>query len=583
MATVADGFRYAERVVSGEIVAGELVRLACRRFLHDIEHGAERGVYFNESRAQHILDFYNFVPHVKGHLTGKPIDLMDWHIFILINLFGFVIPLIDEITSKIVLDDDGDPVYVRRFRTAYDEVARKNAKSTLSSGIGLYMTGADGEGGAEVYSAATTRDQARIVFDDAKRMIKLAAKTLGRLFGSNKLNIHQERSGSKFEPVASEANNLDGLNIHCGIVDELHAHKTRDVWDVLETATGARLQSLIFAITTAGFNKEGICYEQRDYAIKVLQNFDNPDLLSIKDDSYFALIYTLDKDDDPFDEANWPKANPGLGVCKRWDDMRRLAKKAKEQVSARVNFFTKHLNIWVQGEQAWMDMARWEKCRDSWESSDSASWPMWLGVDLANKIDISAAVKVWLAPNGDIYTKSRFWIPEGRLEACSRQQAELYKKWNEAGYLEFTDGDVVDHALIKEETLAWAGGDSMNELAYDPWSATQFGLSVAAEGAPVVEVAQTVKNLSEAMKESEAKVYAGRLHHDGNPVMTWMMSNITVKPDKNENIFPNKSTPENKIDGPVAMFIAMSRLLVNGGGEVDFLSTIDPDEDLLIL
>ncbi|HBR0320330.1 TPA: terminase large subunit [Klebsiella quasipneumoniae] len=583
MATVADGFRYAERVVSGDIVAGELVRLACQRFFHDLEHGPERGVYFDEGRAQHVLDFYNFVPHVKGHLTGKPIELMDWHTFILINLFGFVVPLIDEITFESILDDDGDPMFVRRFRTAYDEVARKNAKSTLSSGIGLYMTGADGEGGSEVYSAATTRDQARIVFDDAKRMIKLAPKTLGRLFGSNKLNIHQERTGSKFEPVASDANNLDGLNIHCGIVDELHAHKTRDVWEVLETATGARLQSLIFAITTAGFNKEGICYEQRDYAIKVLKNFDNTDPLSIKDDSYFALIYTLDEGDDPFDEANWPKANPGLGICKRWDDMRRLAKKAKEQVAARVGFFTKHLNIWVQGEKAWMDMSRWEKCRDDWDDSTSANWSMWLGVDLSNKIDISAAVKVWLAPNGDVYVRSRFWIPEGRLEACSKQQADLYRKWNLAGFLEFTDGDVVDHAVIKEETIEWARGNSLNEFAYDPWSATQFALSVAAEGVPIVEVPQTVKNLSEAMKEVEAKIYAGRFHHDGNPVMTWMMSNVTVKPDKNENIFPNKATPENKIDGPVAMFIAMSRLLVNGGGEVDFLSTIDPDEDLLLL
>ncbi|XLF12640.1 terminase large subunit [Klebsiella pneumoniae] len=583
MATVADGFRYAERVVSGDIVAGELVRLACQRFFHDLEHGPARGVYFDEGRAQHVLDFYNFVPHVKGHLTGKPIELMDWYVFILINLFGFVVPLIDEITCEGVLDDDGEPMFVRRFRTAYDEVARKNAKSTLSSGIGLYMAGADGEGGAEVYSAATTRDQARIVFDDAKRMIKLAPKTLGRLFGSNKLNIHQERTGSKFEPVASDANNLDGLNIHCGIVDELHAHKTRDVWEVLETATGARLQSLIFAITTAGFNKEGICYEQRDYAIKLLKNFDNPDPLSPKDDSYFALIYTLDEGDDPFDEANWPKANPGLGVCKRWDDMRRLAKKAKEQVAARVGFFTKHLNIWVQGEKAWMDMSRWEKCRDTWDDSTTASWSMWLGVDLSNKIDISAAVKVWLAPNGDVYARSRFWIPEGRLEACTKQQAELYRKWNQAGYLEFTDGDVIDHAVIKEETIEWARGESLNEFAYDPWSATQFALSVAAEGIPIVEVPQTVKNLSEAMKEVEAKIYAGRFHHDGNPVMTWMMSNVTVKPDKNENIFPNKATPENKIDGPVAMFITMSRLLVNGGGEVDFLSTIDPDEDLLLL
>ncbi len=164
------------------------------------------------------------------------------------------------------------------------------------------------------------------------------------MFGSNKLNIHQERTGSKFEPVASDANNLDGLNIHCGIVDELHAHKTRDVWEVLETATGARLQSLIFAITTAGFNKEGICYEQRDYAIKVLKNFDNPDPLSIKDDSYFALIYTLDEGDDPFDEANWPKANPGLGICKRWDDMRRLAKRRKSRWR-RVSVFLPSISI----------------------------------------------------------------------------------------------------------------------------------------------------------------------------------------------------------------------------------------------
>lgn len=252
-------------------------------------------------------------------------------------------------------------------------------------------------------------------------------------------------------------------------------------------------------------------------------------------------------------------------------------------MAARVGFFTKHLNIWVQGEKAWMDMARWEKCRDAWEDATSARWSMWLGVDLSNKVDISAAVKVWLAPNGDVYVRSRFWIPEGRLEACSRQQAELYRKWNQAGFLEFTDGDAVDHTVIKEETIEWARGDSLNEFAYDPWSATQFALSIAAEGVPIVEVPQTVKNLSEAMKEVEAKIYAGRFHHDGNPVMTWMMSNVTVKPDKNENIFPNKSTPENKIDGPVGMFIAMSRLLVNGGGEVDFLSTIDPEEDLLLL
>ncbi|EHH4219377.1 DUF1983 domain-containing protein [Escherichia coli] len=456
---------------------------------------------------------------------------------------------------------------VRRFRTAYNEVARKNAKSTLSSGIGLYMTGADGEGGAEVYSAATTRDQARIVFEDAKNMVRKARSTLGRLFDFNKLAIYQEQSASKFEPLSSDANNLDGLNIHCAIIDELHAHKTRDVWDVLETATGARLQSLLFGITTAGFNKEGICYEQRDYAIKVLRGYNSDVEGAVKDDSYFAIIYTLDEGDDPFDETVWQKANPGLGICKRWDDLRRLAKKAKEQVSARVNFFTKHMNVWVTAESAWMDMIKWEKCEYIAPRHELKTYPMWVGVDLAHKIDICAAAKLWRTDNGHVHADFKFWLPEGRLERCSRQQAELYRKWAEMDKLILTDGDVIDHAQIKSDLLEWIGGENLRELGFDPWSAMQFSLALAEEGIPLVEVPQTVRNLSEAMKETESLVYAGRFHHSNHPVMNWMMSNVTVKPDKNDNIFPNKSTLEAKIDGPVAMFTAMSRMLVNGGDQ----------------
>lgn len=582
MAKVTDGIRYAERVVAGEIVACELVRLSCQRFLNDLKFGPERGITFSEARAQHILNFYKFVPHVKGALAGQPIELMDWHIFILINIFGFIIPLIDENTGEVVLRNDGSgrPVMVRRFRTAYNEVARKNAKSTLSSGVGLYMTGADGEGGAEVYSAATTREQARIVFEDAKSMIKQARSTLGRLFEFNKLAIFQEQTSSRFGPLSSDANNLDGLNIHCAIVDELHAHKTRDVWDVLETATGARLQSLLFGITTAGFNKEGICYELRDYAIKVLQGAETG---QFEDDTFFGIIFTLDKEDDPFDEKVWQKANPGLGICKRWDDLRRLAKKAKEQVSARHNFFTKHMNLWVTAEAAWMDMLKWGKCEYIAPQHELKTYPLWVGVDLSNKIDICAAVKIWQANNGHVHADFKFWLPEGRLERCSRQMAELYRKWAELGKLTLTDGDVIDHGQIKEELQQWVAGESLREIGFDPWSATQFSLALAEEGLPLVEVPQTVRNFSEAMKEIEALVYGGRLHHSNHPVMNWMMSNVTVKPDKNDNIFPNKSTPEAKIDGPAALFTGMSRVLVNGGGEVDFLSNLDPDEELLML
>lgn len=571
MAKVTDGIRYAERVVAGEIVACELVRLSCQRFLNDLKFGPERGITFSEARAQHILNFYKFVPHVKGALAGQPIELMDWHIFILINIFGFIIPLIDENTGEVVLRNDGSgrPVMVRRFRTAYNEVARKNAKSTLSSGVGLYMTGADGEGGAEVYSAATTREQARIVFEDAKSMIKQARSTLGRLFEFNKLAIFQEQTSSRFGPLSSDANNLDGLNIHCAIVDELHAHKTRDVWDVLETATGARLQSLLFGITTAGFNKEGICYELRDYAIKVLQGAETG---QFEDDTFFGIIFTLDKEDDPFDEKVWQKANPGLGICKRWDDLRRLAKKAKEQVSARHNFFTKHMNLWVTAEAAWMDMLKWGKCEYIAPQHELKTYPLWVGVDLSNKIDICAAVKIWQANNGHVHADFKFWLPEGRLERCSRQMAELYRKWAELGKLTLTDGDVIDHGQIKEELQQWVAGESLREIGFDPWSATQFSLALAEEGLPLVEVPQTVRNFSEAMKEIEALVYGGRLHHSNHPVMNWMMSNVTVKPDKNDNIFPNKSTPEAKIDGPAALFTGMSRVLVNGGEQVESLS-----------
>ncbi|HHJ4530488.1 TPA: terminase large subunit, partial [Escherichia coli] len=502
MAKVSDGIRYAERVVAGEVITCEFVRLACQRFLDDLKYGEERGIYFSEPRAQHILNFYKFVPHVKGALAGQPIELMDWHVFILINIFGFVIPLVNEETGEVVLRNDGSgrPVMVRRFRTAYNEVARKNAKSTLSSGVGLYMAGADGEGGAEVYSAATTRDQARIVFEDAKNMVKKAKPTLGRLFEFNKLAIYQEQTASKFEPLSSDANNLDGLNIHCGIVDELHAHKTRDVWDVLETATGARLQSLLFGITTAGFNKEGICYELRDYAIKVLRGYNSEVEGAVKDDTFFAIIFTLDKDDDPFDETVWQKANPGLGICKRWDDLRRLAKKAKEQVSARVNFFTKHMNIWVTAESAWMDMIKWENCEFIAPRHELKTYPMWAGVDLAHKIDICAAAKLWRADNGHAHADFKFWLPEGRLEKCSAQMAQMYRKWAELGKLELTDGDVIDHAQIKADFLEWISGENLKETGFDPWSATQFSLALAEEGVPLVEVPQTVRNFSESMK-----------------------------------------------------------------------------------
>ena len=560
------GFMYAKRVVEGEKVTCKLTKAACQRFIDDFERDDfPSNINFSFNRAVHVLEFYALcICHVKGKLTGKPIDLMDWHAFILINIFGWVRPLwlADKETGELiysnegekipVLNEDGEQEWVRRFKIAYIEVARKNAKSTLSSGIGLYMAGFDGEGGAEVYSAATTRDQARIVFDDAKQMIK-SNKLLKKVFGSHKLNIHQIESGSKFEPLSADANTLDGLNIHCGIVDELHAHKTRDVWDVLETATGAREQPLIVGITTAGFILDGICMEQRDYISKILtKSVDN-------NDSYFGVVYTLDDGDEPFDEKNWVKANPALGIAKKWDDLRDLAQKAKEQVSARPNFLTKHMNIWVQGKCSWINMDKYNACGKYAGNKDDATW---ISVDMSQKIDITAAIKTKRKSDGTIHFETKFWIPEGRLETAPKRMAELYRKWSAEGWIELTNGDVIDQMQIKQDIKAWISGDNLQDIAYDPWSATQFALDLQKDGLPTVEVSMTTKNLSEAMKESEAMIYAGRVFHDHNPIMAWMMSNVMIKPDKNDNIFPLKERDENKIDGAVAWFIGMSRVIL---------------------
>ncbi len=535
-ATVADALQYAKDVTESKIVACKWVRLACQRHLNDLERGGDRGLWFDDEAAQHALDFYQFTTHVKGALAGEAIHLEPWQAFIIASIFGWK-------------REDG----LRRFRTAYNEVARKNAKSTLSSGIGLYMTGFDGEGGAEVYSCATTRDQARIVFNDAKVMAD-RSPILKRLFGTTKLNIHVVPTASKFEPLSSDANNLDGLNVHCGIVDELHAHKTREVWDVIETATGAREQPLLFAITTAGFNKQGICYEVREYGCKVLEGV-------VEDDSFFAIIYTLDDGDDWQDESCWIKANPNLGISVKWDDIRRLAKKAKEMPTARNNFLTKRLNVWVNTATAWMDMEKWDRCPAVASDEVLQQTPCWIGMDLANKLDVAALIMAFPLDDGQLHLKSWFWLPEDAINIKSRSIGNMYQSWSESGYLTLTEGAVIDHDRIEDEIRAILSEYEVQELGFDPWGSTQMANHLAAEGAPMVEVPQTVKNLSEAMKEVEAMVIAGKLHHGDNPVLNWMASNVTAKVDKNENVFPNKEHPDNKIDGMVALFTAVSRIL----------------------
>ena len=545
--------QYARDVVAGKMPTCKWVRAACQRHLDDLDQfkGKDSPYRFNprltdkQGRsfypADNLCAFVERLPHVKGPLAGTPIRLEPWQVFILTTVFGWVKP-------------DGK----RRFRRAYIEVPRGNAKSTLSSALALYMLAADGEGGAEVYSLATTRDQARIVFGDAQTMARQSAGFRGRFgvaVGAH--NMHVLASGSKFEALSAEGSTLDGLNIHLGCIDELHAHKTRTVYDVVETGTGKRDNSLLWVITTAGSNRSGICYEVRTFVTRLLDGV-------FEDDSQFGIVYGLDEGDDWTLESSLVKANPNWGISVRPEVLAPLQAKAMQLPSAMNNFKTKHLNEWVNADTAWMDMRSWDACADS--SLDIEAFvgqPCWIGLDLASKTDIAALVIVFPHPEvADAYaTFGKYYLPEDTVNANGNSQ---YSGWMHAGRLTVTPGNVIDFSWIEADLNDLVSRFEVQAVAFDPFQATQLSTRMMAEGLPMIEVRPTVLNFSEPMKTLEALVLQKKLVHDGDPVLGWMTSNVVAHLDAKDNIYPRKERPENKIDGVVALIMALSRAMTPG-------------------
>ena len=542
--------QYCDGVLNGEIPACEFVWQACDRQVKDLEK-ADLGQFdwqwnpelidiegISYYPAERICKFIELLPHIKGEWAGRPITLEPWQIFILTTVFGWV-------------DDNGH----RRFRTVYTEIPRKNTKSTMTSGVGLYLLAADNEPGAEVYSAATTRDQAKIVWNDAKRMASRSAG-LQQRFGVTAAAhaIYVEDTASTFKALSrDQGGNLDGLNVHGGLIDELHAHKTRDVFDVIETGTGARRQSLLWNITTAGFNRAGICYEQRSYTIKILNR-------SAVDESYFGIIFTIDKDDDWTSEESWIKANPNWGISVKPDDIRRKARKAMEMQSATNNFLTKHLNVWVNAATAWMDMIAWERQGENTLALENFSdCDCHLSVDLSTKIDIACwNITFRRKENGvDHYYGFTFnYLPE---DAAHDGRNSQYSGWERTGKLIVTPGNVTDIARIEADILDFFRRYRVMSVAYDEWQAQYLANRLLEEGVPMVNYRHTVANMSEPMKEWEALVLQGRYHHNGCPVMTWMVSNVVAHLDAKDNIYPRKEFPENKIDGPICQIMSIGR------------------------
>ena len=550
---VAISGMYGERVERGEIPACEWVRKAVKRQIEDQKRfsGKSSRFYFDPDEAAKVCKFIELLPHTKGQLAGQKIRLEPWQIWILTTVFGW------RRTA------DGG----RRFRRVYIEVPRGNGKSSLSSGVALYCLLADKEPGAEVYSFATTRDQAGIVFNDAKRMVQQTA-SLRSHFGVEVLShaLYVPKTNSTFQAKSADGSTLDGLNTHLAVVDELHAHRTRAVYDVVETSLGKRVNSLMWVITTAGFDTSGICYEVRTMVRNVLNR-------SVVDESQFGIIYGLDEGDDWKSLAALEKANPNWGVSVMPEVVTSLQKKAIAIPSAAGNFMTKHLDVWCSAASGWMNMPAWNKCaREELRREDFEGEPCYIGLDLGSKSDMTAKVLMFPREDRDgrtyFVTFADFYLPSRAIEASPNSQ---YRGWVEQGLIRVTEGAMTDFNVVEEDIREDLSRYSVQSIAYDPWQATQLISSLEDSGAPLVECRMTVQQISEPMKTLEALVLDGRIQHDGNPCLTWMMGNVVAKVDAKDNIFPRKERYEQKIDGPVAMIIALSA----AGAEQDDFSDFD--------
>lgn len=545
MATVADGLRYAERVLDGAIPACKWVKLACKRHFDDASK-TDWPYAFDSDRAQLVLDFFSLCKHFKGQWAGQPFEPSPWQIFCTLSIFGWI----------------HKEIKLRRFRTAYIEVPRKNGKSTWIAPIGLYGFTMDGEPGAEIYSAATHREQAKIVFDAAQKMTR-ASPTLRKRISVFRHNMNIEETAAKFEPLGADADSLDGLNIHMALVDELHAHKNRGTYDVLETGMGSREQPLLASITTAGFDRYGICYEQRTYTQKILDGI-------VEDDQYWGIVYTIDEGDDWREESTWIKANPNYGVSVIPADMHRLAKKAMEIPAAQNNFLCKRLNVWTNQEIRWLDLAEWDASGAPFDTETLEGRECFGGLDLSRRLDLTAFVLVFppVGKESDWKVICRFWVPEDNIEQRVRTDRVPYDGWAKQGLITATPGNDVDYRFIYEEIMTLAEMFRIQEIGFDPWNASGIATDLTEAGFQMVEARQGFKTMSEPSKHLEVLVKSGKLSHNKNPVLRWNANNVSIRVDPNENIMPDKAHSMERIDGITALCIALSRALVHTAAPV---------------
>lgn len=545
--------QYARDVLNGKILTCKSIQLACQRHFNDLKISLDKGYpyRFDRELAERACRFVQLLPHSSGDLAGQKLKLEPWQAFAFSSIFGWV----TKKTKK------------RRFREAYIRVARKNGKSFFAAGIGTYMFCADGENSAEVYCGATTMAQAKKVFTPARQMADRLPSLRSKFSISVWVDSLTRLDGSLFAPIAGKPG--DGDSPHCAIIDEYHEHDTDHMYEAMTLGMGARSQPLTLIITTAGTSLESPCYD-KDKQVKEMLNGHVPN------DRLFGLIYELDEGDDWTDPTNFIKANPNLNVSISYDDLLAEMEVAK-QVPRKVNAFkTKRLNIWVSGKAAFYNMTQWHAAADkSLRYEDFAGEDYFLGLDLAQRLDLNAGVGVFVREiEGKKHyycIRPKFWVPEDTVRSTDpkiAKTADRYVKFVEMGALEATDGAEADYREILASIIDLQEIDKVrvSEIPIDPSGATALSHELQDHGFEPISIRQDYTNMSPPMKELEAALAGGRFHHDGNPVLSWCISNVIGKnvPGSDDIVRPTKGDKQSKIDGATALFMAIGRAMLNG-------------------
>ena len=546
--TASEG--YIQEVLDGTIITNQWIKAACQRHLDDLETGEKRGLYFDQEEGQRFVAFFErFLHHSKGKWAGDPFILLPWQQFMISSLYGWK-------------RSDGS----RRFRTLFCAVGRKNGKSATCSGLGLAMLDFDQEPAAEVYFSATKRDQARICHVEAERMVK-ASPHLKKRIGIHRNNLHVKATGSKAEPLSSEARSLDGLSPHCAIIDEYHAHKDAEIFHVLKSATGSRSQPLLAIVTTAGWNIDGPCFHFQKTCQDVLQGIKD-------DDSLLPLIYCLDEEDDWKDQSTWIKANPSLGESISMEYLQEQYTQATNYGSTEeANFRTKHLNEWVSSSDVWIRDEDWMKSGAEPIDIDLKTLTWYGGLDLAAVSDFCCLVLVAELPDGELLARRWYWLPESAWDKrMDKEQSSIHMDMLDLPYFFLSPGNVTDYqalrrtisgyyvqdGTVKHDTSCIMDQYNVGSISFDRWNSSTLVTQLTGDGVLMAPIGMGYASQSAPLRELERLILEKKLIHEADPVLRWMIRNVMIQRDPAGNIKLDKARSQDKIDGVMALNCAVA-------------------------